>query len=144
VETFRQQRQEDAVGIALDQGSFVSGIRGGIYRLHTEDMPFRLQGAAQLLGPVARPPCDDDPLDGRVSEHLFDVRDRFAGRIPAAEILSPRSRPRIDRQFVSARLNQGPSHVEAVRMISKECETHEFEILCLGSFIQSRAMNHCT
>jgi hypothetical protein len=133
------------VGITLDQGSFVSGIRVGIYRLHTEDMPFRLQGAAQLLGPVTRPPCNDDALDGRVSEHLFDVRDRFAGRIPAVEILSSRSRPRIDCQFVSARLNQGPCHVQAVRMISQECETHEFEVLCPGSFIQTRGvMNHCT
>ena len=103
----RQQRQQNATRVLAQQLRFKGDFGGLVGRIDTEDVPFRLQGAAELGRAHVGAAGDDHRLDGRVRQHLFQVGGRGVGR-----------------PFVPARGNEGVGHRPAVGVVSQERETH--------------------
>jgi hypothetical protein len=90
----------------------------------TEDVPFRLQGPAQMGRPIGQPAGDEDGLDIRIRQDLFDIADGLYGEPPARERFGCRGLARVRGQLMAARSDQSVGHIQAVGVVSQECEAH--------------------
>ena len=110
-----------ATCVVSKDAEYGRNVGGGV---NAQDVVLRLQGAAQLGGTVGGAARDEDRVHRRVGQRLLEVADQPRARAPAAQVLRAHGRAGVDGQVVPARLGQGARHVQPIRVIAQQCETH--------------------
>ena len=73
MQRLRQERQQQLPRRRLVQRRLESRVGLAVDRMDAEDVSFRLQRSPQHVGPFAGRAGDDQELDGRVRQDLFEV-----------------------------------------------------------------------